>query len=112
MPTDTATDNTADWAALPVSSRAELLLSGTPFPGETAEEKRCRLKAALGLFDDDDLMALTGSGEDALIKRRVNGTGPRPIRVLRQVFYTADDVRDWLNRNRDALVEPQAKPKR
>lgn len=97
------------WANLPPQTRAELLRAGLPFPGETAKEARCRLKAKLNLLDDDDLKALTGCGDDVLVKRRVSGTGPRPIRVLRSVFYSADDVRDWLLRNRDALTKGAAK---
>ena len=61
-----------------------------------------RVKAALDLLDDADLQALTGCGEDALARHRVNGTGPTPIRVLRAVFYRRADVVSWLERNRDA----------
>ena len=94
-----------NWASLPISARAELLRSGIPFPGETAEERRCRVKAALGLLDDEDIQALGDVTADTLAKKRVNGTGPRPVRVLRTVFYHVDDVREWVLRHRDAVVE-------
>lgn len=94
-----------DWAALPVSTRAELLRAGIPFPGETQEERRCRIKAALGLFDDEDVAALANTTGDTLARHRVKGTGPRPIRVLRTVFYAAEDVRSWMMAHRDAVIE-------
>jgi hypothetical protein len=92
-----------DWDALPVSQRAELLKAGVPFPGETEEERRCRVKARLGLLDDGDLGALTGNGEDALARHRVNGTGPTPTRVMRSVFYFAEDVASWMKNHRDGV---------
>lgn len=98
-----------NWATLPVSNRAELLRSGVPFPGETSEERRCRVKAALGLLDDADIQALGDVTADTLAKKRVNGTGPRPVRVLRTVFYTLEDVREWILRHRDAVADKGAR---
>ena len=92
----------AGWENLSADKRADLLAAGVPHPAETSEERRCRVKRALGLFDDQDLEALTGSTQDTLTRHRVKGTGPRPSRVLRSVFYSADDVRDWILRHRDA----------
>ena len=91
------------WASAPLDVRARFLAEGRPFPGETDTEARCRVKAALDLLDDTDLMALTGCGEDALARPRVNGTGPTPIRVLRSVFYRTADVISWLERSRDGV---------
>lgn len=98
-----------NWERLPVSARAELLKAGIPFPSETTAERRCRVKAKLGLMDDDDLKALADVSDDTLARRRVNGTGPRPIRVMRAVFYAADDVRDWMLRHRDAVIEKKGR---
>ena len=97
-------DTANNWMDLSIETRAELLRSGVPFPSETAEEKRCRIKARLGLFDDEDLKALADVSDDTLAKKRVSGTGPRPIRVMRSIFYAADDVKDWMLRHRDAVV--------
>lgn len=94
-----------EWAKLPISTRAEMLRAGVPFPSETNEERRCRVKAALGLFDDADLTALANVTDDTLARYRVKGTGPRPIRVMRSVFYTVDDVRSWMLAHRDAVIE-------
>ena len=98
-----------EWAKLPVSARAELLRNQIPVPGETAEERRCRVKAQLGLFDDNDLMALADVEDHTLARHRVKGTGPRPIRVMRSIFYTAEDVRDWMLRHRDAVIEKKGR---
>ena len=97
------------WEHLPVLARAEMLKAGIPFPTETALERRCRVKAKLGLMDDDDLRALVDVSDDTLARRRVNGTGPRPIRVMRAVFYAADDVRDWMLKHRDAVIEKKGR---
>ncbi len=93
----------------PLDIRARFLAEGRPFPGETETEARCRVKAALDLLDDTDLQALTGCGEDALARHRVNGTGPTLIRVLRAVFYKRADVISWLERNRDAAIVRKGK---
>lgn len=101
----TLTEQTIETRAnAPLDIRARFLSDGRPFPGETETEARCRVKAALDLLDDTDLMALTGCGEDALARHRVNGTGPTPIRVLRAVFYRKADVLAWLERNRDQVM--------
>lgn len=94
-----------EWVKLPATTRAELLMAGVPFPTETTEERRCRVKASLDLLDDGDLQALADVTADTLAKKRVDGTGPRPVRVLRSVFYHVDDVRDWVLRHRDTVVE-------
>ena len=99
---NTAEDVVTGWEGLSPDKRADLLAAGVPHPAETSEERRCRVKRALGLFDDADLEALTGSTQDTLARHRVKGTGPRPSRVLRSVFYSSDDVRDWILRHRDA----------
>jgi hypothetical protein len=99
----------AAWASAPLDIRARFLAEGRPFPGETEAEVRCRVKAALDLLDDTDLQALTGCGEDALARHRVNGTGPTPIRVLRAVFYRRTDVISWLEKNRDAATLKKAR---
>lgn len=101
----------AAWDNAPLDLRARFLAEGKPFPGETETEARCRVKAALDLLDDPDLMALTGCGLDALARHRVNGTGPTPVRVLRSVFYRTADVIAWLERNRDQPVLPKTKTK-
>jgi hypothetical protein len=107
MPT---TEETIEaWANASLDIRARFLAEGRPFPGETEAEARCRVKAILDLLDDADLQALTGCGEDALARHRVNGTGPTPIRVLRAVFYRRADVMSWLERNRDAVTLKKVK---
>lgn len=92
------------WSALNVQTRAELLLQGVCFPGETASEARCRLKRDLQLYDDDDLVALLDKSHDTLARMRVNGKGPTPIRIARQVFYDREDVHRWVRRHRDVVV--------
>ncbi|SFM11279.1 hypothetical protein [Shimia aestuarii] len=89
------------WRELDVHTRADLLLQGVPFPSETATETRCRLKRDLGLYDDDDLAALLDKSHDTLARMRVKGTGPTPIRVVREIFYDRQDVHDWIKRHRD-----------
>lgn len=101
-------ENDNKWLDLPVELRAELLKAGIGFPGETPTEAACRVKAQLNLLDDEDICALCGVTEATLEKHRVSGTGPRPIRVLRRVFYTVEDVREWMLRQRDvAVVAPK-----
>jgi predicted DNA-binding transcriptional regulator AlpA len=102
-------DTLANWADLPIALRADFLKNGKPFPSETDAEARCRVKAALDLLDDRDLMALLGCGEEALARHRVNGTGPTPVRVVRSVFYKREDVLAWLERNRDGAPKKSAK---
>lgn len=97
-------DNRDAWATAPVEVRADMLAKGLPYPGETAAEVRCRLKAQLDLYDDDDLAALLGVTTDALARYRVDGSGPTPIRVARVIFYRREDVASWLARHRDAVV--------
>ncbi|MEP3329361.1 hypothetical protein [Sedimentitalea sp.] len=91
------------WAALSASTRAELLLQGVPFPGETPTEARCRLKRDLQLYDDDDLSALLDKSHDTLARMRVDNKGLLPIRVGRTVFYDRKDVHDWVRRHRDVV---------
>jgi hypothetical protein len=93
----------SDWAELPIGERAALLREGRAFPGETADEARCRLKTALDLLDDADLGALLDCGQDALNRRRVDGTGPTPVRIARAIYYRRADVLAWLERNRDGV---------
>ncbi len=89
------------WHDLMPSERVLLFAEGLAFPGETEDERRCRLKNQLGLLDDADLAALLGCTEETLAKHRVKGTGPRPIRIARNVFYLREDVEKWLRQNRD-----------
>ena len=65
---------------------------------------RCRLKRDLNIYDDDDLAALLDKSHDTLARLRVNGKGPPPIRVARQVFYDRDDVLAWVRRHRDEIA--------
>ena len=89
------TDSIAErWADLPAAARAQLLLAGVPFPGETPTETRCRLMAQLRLVDDDGLAALLDNSSDTLVRWRIEGKGPRPIRVARMILYDLDDVRE------------------
>ncbi|SMP35306.1 helix-turn-helix transcriptional regulator [Shimia sagamensis] len=92
------------WQQLDVQARADLLLQGVPFPSETATETRCRLKRDMGLYDDDDLCALLDKSHDTLARMRVKGTGPTPIRVVREIFYDREDVHDWIKRHRDGVA--------
>ncbi len=89
------------WEALPLETRAEMLIKGIPFPSETAAEARCRLKSDLGLYDDDDLSALLDKSHDTLARMRVKGTGPTPIRIAREIFYDRQTVAEWMRQHRD-----------
>ncbi|RBW56815.1 hypothetical protein DS909_08915 [Phaeobacter gallaeciensis] len=93
----------AAWQALSADARANLLLQGVPFPSETATETRCRLKRDMCLYDDDDLAALLDKSHDTLARMRVNGKGPTPIRVAREIFYDRQDVATWIKRHRDGI---------
>jgi hypothetical protein len=93
----------AGWAELSPETRAQLLLQGAGFPGETATEIRCRIKRDLKLYDDDDLAGLLDKSIDTLVRMRVKGTGPAPIRVAREVFYDQADVHAWIRQHRDEV---------
>ena len=95
------------WDTLPAHLRAELLRAGFSFPSETEEEARHRLKRQFDLLDDSDLTALTGASADTLARHRVNGTGPRPVRIMRTVFYQRADVADWIAQHRDGAPQPK-----
>lgn len=88
------------WRELPAETRAALLQAGISHPGETASETRCRLKRALDLLDDDDLAALLDCTHDSLARYRVDGVGPTPVWVARQIFYTRPDVEAWIASHR------------
>ncbi|WP_146344918.1 helix-turn-helix transcriptional regulator [Phaeobacter marinintestinus] len=96
------TDQTVEnWQTLSAETRAQLLLRGIPFPGETPHETRCRLKNDLQLYDDTDLTALLDKSADTLARLRVKGTGPVPIRIAREIFYDRTDVARWIKQHRD-----------
>ncbi|SDK79207.1 helix-turn-helix transcriptional regulator [Aliiruegeria lutimaris] len=96
-------DPNAGWTDLPMAQRVDLLRNGIPHPGETSEEARCRLKHSLGFVDDSDLVNLLDKSADTLARMRVNGTGPVPIRVAREIFYDLADVRAWMLRHKDGV---------
>ncbi len=89
-----------NWTALDLAQRAALLKEGKTFPGETEEEAKARLKNAMDLLDDNDLIALLGTTEATLARHRVQGTGPKPVKVMRQIFYLRSDVMKWLEQHR------------